>query len=345
MVGGRDGRIDPLQSRSLLIAIVSIVGLIIVAFSAGSRSFAVEQPPNIPAWLQAHVGEGDNQIATVVLQRARALYAKKVSEGAVKNPCYFAMDATRPGGLGRRFYVICEASRTFRALPSGHGSGRNLEGIPDFSNGIRCAKNFSNARDSQLTTGGSYVTAEIRTSFKGYYLASGGELVPLMRPFVQFDGEGDTANARPRAIGGHPGVIVSAACRMKAPGNPYADDEGYVPFGKLIEYGGGRSNGCTTWYPADSQWILALVENKPTTLYIYPESTDIVAVARAVQAGQSMARVGLYWSASCLKEIGFPNFWPKETLEPALMKYKEDHPAPPQQPLPLCSEQYVRLGD
>jgi hypothetical protein len=55
---------------------------------------------------------------------------------------------------------------------------------------------------------------------------------------------------------------------------------------------GGRSNGCTTWYPADSQWILALVENKPTTLYIYPESTDIVALVRAVQAGQSPAHAG-----------------------------------------------------
>jgi hypothetical protein len=156
---------------------------------------------------------------------------------------------------------------------------------------------------------------------------------------------GETANARPRSIGGHSGVIVSPICRMKAPGNPYADDEGYVPFGKLIEYGGGRSNGCTTWYPADAQQILALVENKPTTLYIYPESGDIVAVARAVQAGQSPAREGLYWNASCLREIGFPNFWPKETLGPALMKYREDHPAPSQQPLPLCGEQYVRLGD
>jgi hypothetical protein len=281
----------------------------------------------------------------VVLQRARALYLNKLSEGAVDNLCYFAMDATRPGGLGRRFYVICEASRTFRAVPSGHGSGVNLEDIADFANGIRCAKNFSDASDSKLTTGGAYVTAEIRTSFKGYYRDPQGEFVPLIRSFVQFDGMGETANARPRSIGGHPGVIVSPICRMKAPGNPYADDEGYVPFGKLIEYGGGRSNGCTTWYPADAQQILALVENKPTTLYIYPESADIVAVARAVQAGQSPAREGLYWNASCLREIGFPNFWPKETLGPALMKYREDHPAPSQQPLPLCGEQYVRLGD
>ncbi|CCV04594.1 hypothetical protein MESS2_1330018 [Mesorhizobium metallidurans STM 2683] len=57
----------------------------------------------------------------MVLERARALYLKKVSAGAVKNPCYFAMDATRPGDLGngvlgRRYYVICEASRSFRAV-------------------------------------------------------------------------------------------------------------------------------------------------------------------------------------------------------------------------------------
>jgi hypothetical protein len=246
------------------------------------------------------------------------------------------MDATRPAGLGRRFYVICEADRTFRAVPSGHGYGRNLEGIADFANGIRCAKNFSNAMDSNLTTGGPYVTAEIRTSFKGYYPVSGRHSVALMRSFVQFDGEGDAANARPRAIGGHPAVIVSAVCRMKAPGNPYADDEGYVPFGKLIDYSAGRSNGCTSWSPSDAERILALVEDKPTTLYIYPESSDIVAVAQAVKAGRLPSRAGLYWNASCLREIGSPNFWPRETLEPALVQYEKDHPPPAPQPPPIC---------
>src|SRR5689334_11503964 len=200
------------------------------ALSGWPRSFAAELPWLVPDWLQAHVGEGEGQIAPVVLQRARALYLKKVSEGAVNNSCYFAMDATRPGGLGRRFYVICEADRTFRAVPSGHGYGRNIEGIANFANGIRCAKNFSNAMDSNLTTGGPYVTAEIRTSFKGYYPVSGGQSVALMRSFVQFDGEGDAANARPRAIGGHPAVVVRELCQLKAPGNPYADREGYVPF-------------------------------------------------------------------------------------------------------------------
>jgi hypothetical protein len=47
----------------------------------------------------AHVGEGEGQIARPVLQRARALYLQKSSEGAVRNPCYFAMDATRPNAL------------------------------------------------------------------------------------------------------------------------------------------------------------------------------------------------------------------------------------------------------
>src|SRR4029453_6552487 len=174
--------------------------------SGWSRSFAGELPWIIPDWLQAHVGEGEGQIAPVVLQRARALYLKKVSEGAVSNPCYFAMDATRPGGLGRRFYVICEADRTFRAVPSGHGSGLNLEGIANFANGIRWGKNFSDARDSKLTTGGPYVTAEIRTSFKGYYRALEGDLVPLIRSFVQFDDTGDTANPRPPPTGVPQGV-------------------------------------------------------------------------------------------------------------------------------------------
>jgi len=319
--------------RSLLI----IAGLVAIAAAlpGSPRSYAVELPWVIPAWLKAHVGEGEGQIAPVVLQRARALYLQKVSEGAVKNPCYFAMDATRPAGLGRRFYVICEAERTFRAVSSGHGNGRNLRGIANFANGIRCAANFSNAMDSKLTTGGPYVTAEIRTSFKGYYRAA-GKNAALLRSFLQFEGEGDTANARERAIGGHPAVVLRVQCRRKNPNSAYADQEGYVPVGTLVNYSGGRSNGCTTWSPSDSEKIVAMVKDEPTTVYIYPESADIVAVAQAVKAGRSPSRAGLYWNASCLREIRAPKFWPKETLEPILAQYKQDHPAPPPQPLPIC---------
>jgi len=49
--------------------------------------------------------------------------------------------------------------------------------------------------------------------------------------------------------------------------------------------------------------------------------------------------VGLYWNASCLKEIRSPKFWPKETLEPILAEYKKDHPAPPPRPVPICKEE------
>ena len=327
-----------MQSRSLLPHIVAIVGLIIVvivAWSGLSRSFAAEQPPDIPAWLRAHVGDGEGQIAHVVLQRARALYLQKVSEGAVKTPCYFAMDATRPAGFGRRFYVICEADRSFRAVPSGHGNGRNLKGIANFANGQRCAKNFSNAMDSKLTNGGPYVTDETITSFKGYYRNSAGKYVAFSRSFVQFDGEGDTANARPRAIGGHPAVLLRGMCLRKDQDSPYANDEGYVPFGKLVNYAGGRSNGCTSWSASDAGQIIPMMK-EPTALYIYPESIDIAAIAQAVKAGRSPSRAGLYWNASCLKEIRSPRFWPKETLEPILVQYKKDHPSPPPQPSPIC---------
>jgi len=331
-----------LPSRSLLLHSGTLAGLVIVGLIAVSgplRSFASELPWVIPPWLKAHVGDGDGQISQVVLQRARALYLEKVSEGAVKNPCYFAMDATRPAGFGRRFYVICEADRSFSAVPAGHGNGRNLKGIANFANGIRCAKHFSNAVDSKLTTGGPYVTAETRTSFKGYYRVSAGKNEMLIRSFLQFEGEGDTANARERAIGGHPAVVLRVQCRRKAPDSAYADEDGYVPFGTLVNYSGGRSNGCTTWTPSDAERIFAMAKDQPTTLYIYPESGDIDAVAQAVKAGRPLSRAGLYWNASCLREIGAPKFWPKETLEPILVQYKKDHPAPPPQPLPICKGQ------
>lgn len=325
-------RIDPLQSRALLPAIVGLIT--VLALSGLPRSFAGEQPSDVPAWLKAHVGEGDGQIAPLVLQRARALYQQKLSAGAVKNPCYFAMDATRPAGFGRRFYVICEADQTFRAVPSGHGSGRNVAGA-NFTNGIQCAKNFSNAMDSKLTTGGAYMTDETVTRFKGYYRNASGKYVAFNRSFVQFDGEGDTANARPRVIGGHPAVLLRVSCRRKDPESPYAK-EGYVPVGKLQDYAAGRSNGCTSWSQGDAAKIIPLMK-EPSALYIYPDSTDINAVAQAVKAGKSPSRAGLYWNASCLRAIGAPKFWPKETLEPVLEKLKAAQPKPPPaRPLPIC---------
>ena len=339
-VGRFAGRIDTLQSRSLILHIVAIVSLFIAAMIAVSglpRSFAAEQASDVPAWLRAHVGEGEGQIAPVVFQRARALYLQKTSEGAAKNPCYFAMDATRPGGLGRRFYIICEADKTFRAVPSGHGSGRSVAGV-NFANGIQCAKNFSNVMDSKLTMGGPYVTDETVTRFKGYYRSGSGKYVAFSRNFVQFDGEGDTANARPRAIGGHPAAVLRVACRRKDPESPYANEEGYVPVGTLVDYAAGRSNGCTSWSQSDAAKIIPLMK-EPAALYIYPESRDIDAVANAVKAGKSPSRAGLYWNASCLSQIGAPKFWPKEKLEPILEKWKAAQPVPPPQPLPICKGQ------
>ena len=346
MLQKRGGRNDPVRSSSVLLNIVKLVSrlIIVIALAASSRSFAVEKPSDIPAWLRPNVGEREGQIAPVVLQRARALYFEKVRTGAVRNPCYFAMDATRPhrfndGKVGARFYIICETARSFRANSAGHGGGRDLKGIADFTNGKRCAKNFGNAMDSFLTAGGPYVTAETRTSFKGYYPASAKKDAVLIRSFVQFDGEGETANARQREIGGHPAELLRNVCLRKDPHSSFADRDGYVPFGQLENYTDGRSDGCTSWSLSDAEEIIAMVKDDPTTLYIYPERADIDAVAQALQAGRSLSGAGLYWNASCLKEIGAPKFWARETLEPVLARYKKDHPVPPPGPPPICQGQ------
>jgi len=317
----------------------TIATIIMVALSGSLTTRAAAQSSDIPAWLQKHIGTGVGQIAPVVLKRARALYQKKKRQGAITNPCYLAKDATRPstssgGNPGRRFYVICESRKSFRAVSSGYGNGRKLQRA-NFSNGRQCAKNFSNAEGSKLTMGGTYVTAETRTSFKGYYRQSGKKR-PFHRTFLLFDGEGETENARERAIGGHPAIFLKWQCRYKNPESPHADKDGYVPYGKLVNYTGGRSNGCTTWSQSASRDILELAEGNPTTLYIYPESSDINAVANAVKNRKPLSTAGLYWNAACLKEIGSPRFWPKSSLQPIINEWRQSLPKQPPLELPIC---------
>jgi hypothetical protein len=120
-IAKRDGRIDLVRSNSVLLNMVKIVSrlVIVVALAASSRSFAVEQPSDIPTWMAPNVGEGEGRIAQVVLQRARALYFQKVRAGVVRNPCYFAMDATRPhelsdGKLGGGFTLSVNPADSVR---------------------------------------------------------------------------------------------------------------------------------------------------------------------------------------------------------------------------------------
>ena len=325
-------------------ALLKVFSLVVVfAVTASSPSFAAESSSDIPAWLRSHVGDGEGQISRTVLDRARALHRRKIGDGTVSNACYFAMDATRPndlgdGRLGRRFYIICEADRSFRAIPAGHGGGRDLPGVADFANGRRCVKHFGNAMGSELTAGGAYVTAEVKASFKGYYRASATHDQPFLRTFVQFDGEGETANARQRAIGGHAAATLKGVCLRKDAGSPYANRDGYVPFGTLVDYAGGRSNGCTSWSPSDVPQVLAVLKDAATTLYIYPEAADIDAVVQAVASGQTPSQAGLYWSAACLQEVRSPRFWRREKLEAVLADYSERHPPPPPRPVPICRE-------
>lgn len=131
-------------------------------------------------------------------------------------------------------------------------------------------------------------------------------------------------------------------CLRYNPDSPHANADGYVPVGTLVEYATGRSNGCTSWSSSGADAIVAIVaivaimQDNPTTVYIYPEGNDIAAVARVSASGVAPARAGLYWNASCLRQIRSPRFWARETLEPIIARYEASHPAPPARPLPIC---------
>jgi hypothetical protein len=183
----------------------------------------------------------------------------------------------------------CESDRSFLAISAGHGGGRDLKGIADFANGRRCAKNFGNAMDSSLTAGGAYVTGETKTSFKGYYRVSAKQDAALIHSFVQFDGEGETANARQRESSGR---IVEECLSSKRSAQSVRKRRRLRSV-RNVDYAGGRSNGCTSWSPSEARPIIAMVKDNPTTLYIYPDATDVNAVARAVAAGRSLSGAGL----------------------------------------------------
>ena len=74
----------------------------------------------------------------------------------------------------------------------------------------------------KLTTGGAYVTGK-EILFQRLLSRLVGKLVALSRSFVQFDGKGDAANARRRAIGGHPAVIVREYVSERVRQIPYAN--------------------------------------------------------------------------------------------------------------------------
>ena len=112
----------------------------------------------------------------------------------------------------------------------------------------------------------------------------------FIRWFVQFDGEGDAANARPRDIGGHPAALLRGVCLRKDPHSPYANHDGYVPFGTLEDYAGGRSNGCTSWSPSDAWASHRDREGESDALRDHLDAADVAAVARAVTAGRCRAR-------------------------------------------------------
>ena len=105
-----------------------------------------------------------------------------------------------------------------------------------------------------------------------------------------------------------------------------------------MNYSSGRSDGCTSWSAPDAQQIISIVKGNPTTLYIYPEETDIDAMAAALAGGQSLAQKSLYWNKTCLKEIGSPKFWSSATLGPKLAQYKREHLASPAERLPICKK-------
>ena len=149
--------------------------------------------------------------------------------------------------VGRRFYVICEADQIVSRDSVRSRQRSRFERHREFRKRNTVREELQQCDGFQTDDRRSLCDGRGDHVFQRLLSRSAGKDVALIRSFVQFDGEGDTANARQRAIGGHPAVLLRGVCRRKDPDSPYADQDGYVPFGKLVDYSDGRSNGCTSW--------------------------------------------------------------------------------------------------
>ena len=160
----------------------------------------------------------------------RALPAQNDATARLRTPAtlpWMQRDPTPWAMAGRRFYVICEADRSFRAISSGHGGGRNLKGIANFANGKRCAQELRQRHGLQADDRRSLCDERGDHVFQGILPRLRRKATrPLSRSFVQFDGEGETANARPREIGGHAAVLLRGVVSSKEAGQPVCGRKG-----------------------------------------------------------------------------------------------------------------------
>ncbi len=174
--------IDPMRLKSLLLNAVATFSLSVIAIAVStSRPLsAAEQSADVPGWLRPYVGDGERQISQVVLQRARALYLRKIAQHAVKNSCYFqSYGRNAPQRYRRRAKrdadFMSSAKLPTRFTPSGR-----VTAAAAIYPALQISRMGENARRTSamrwicsLTAGGGdYVTAEAKSSFKALLLAS-----------------------------------------------------------------------------------------------------------------------------------------------------------------------------
>ena len=119
-----DGEVTRCALMSLLLHVAGLIIIVVVALSGSPALLPWSNGQDIPAWLQGPCWGWRRPDRKCGLAAGACALPAESERRWGKNPCYFAMDATRAGGVGRRFYMVCEADQTFRAVPSGHGNGR-----------------------------------------------------------------------------------------------------------------------------------------------------------------------------------------------------------------------------
>lgn len=160
-----------------------------------------------------------------------------------------------------------------------------------------------------MTMGGGYLTGTVNNPHRGVMVdAKGQSLGDYYRKFIPYEGQDEeNKNSMERDIGGHASNQMNQTCFRHMPGDPRATNE-HVLHGMVVDFTNGRSNGCNNWSASTAEFIARMVQNEPTSLYMYPQRADIEKLQKALLEKKSPAQDGVHWNGECLKEIGYPVF-------------------------------------
>ena len=158
------------------------------------------------------------------------------------------MDATQAEQRRSRATVFTSSAELVRSFPRGFRSRRRMSSLNRRRRfrrvGSRCARNFGDAMDAELTIEQGLMCGVGKPLSKAIFHVSAREPPDFSTHSCGFTtAKAEPRDARRRAMTASRRGVGWTMC-VKDPDGPYADHDGYVPVGKVVDYAAATATSC-----------------------------------------------------------------------------------------------------